>query len=73
MFACSYVELRAVQWARQRVTPQPAIRESCVTMSAVVVDGEQLSPDAAHHHAVIAQTLDTSHLALGEIVEISRS
>jgi hypothetical protein len=72
VFAGSHVELRTMQWARQGMTSKPAFREASISMSAVVVDGEQFSPDAAHHHTVITQTVDASHLAVGEIVEISR-
>jgi hypothetical protein len=69
----SHVELRTMQWARQGVTSKPALREASISMGAVVVDGEQFSPDTTHHHTVITKTVDASHLAVGEIVEISRS
>lgn len=50
-----------------------AFRKARVTMSTVVVHGEQLVPHTAYHYTVITQTLDTSHMTIGKVGEIRRS
>ena len=71
MFSGSNVELSAVKRARQRMAPQATLGQTSITVSAVVVDSEELTVHSTYHDTVVSQPVDTSHPAVGQIVELS--
>jgi hypothetical protein len=73
VLAGSHVELGAMQRTCDRVVTQSSVRQSSVTMRAIVVEGEQLALHTTHHHTVGSHTFDALHGALGEVGEITRS
>jgi hypothetical protein len=68
----SHVELRAVQWTRDRVVAQSPVRQTRIAMRTVVVEGEQLTFHSTHHHTVGSDAVDASHGTFGKIGEVAR-
>ena len=71
MGAGAYVELGAMQRARQQRSAQSTFGKLGLSMRAVIVHGVEFAAHPTHHHAVLSECSKNSNLSITKIAEIT--